>query len=124
MKKTPTANHQEKPAAGPSGAWELRLYVAGSTPKSLSAFRNIEQLCEEHLAGRYHIEVINLLKHPQLAQIDQILAVPTLVRKRPSPTLKIIGTLSNTERVLGALDIRPHDADPSAARKGEKLHVW
>jgi circadian clock protein KaiB len=123
MKKKLTASHKVKPAAEASGAWELRLYVAGSTPKSLSAFRNIEQLCEEHLAGRYHIEVIDLMKHPQLAQTDQILAVPTLVRKRPSPTRKIIGTLSNTDRVLGALDIRPRDADPSAARKGEKLYV-
>jgi circadian clock protein KaiB len=123
MKKTSTASSKAKPAADASGAWELRLYVAGSTPKSLSAFRNIEQLCEEHLAGRYHIEVINLLKNPQLAQIDQILAVPTLVRNRPTPSRKIIGTLSNTERVLVALDILSHDADPFATRKGEKLHV-
>ncbi|MEY2494166.1 MAG: circadian clock protein KaiB [Verrucomicrobiota bacterium] len=123
MEKTSTPSHKMKPAATASWAWELRLYVAGPTPKSLSAFRNIEQLCEEHLAGNYHIEVIDLMKHPQLAQTDQILAVPTLVRKRPSPTRKIIGTLSNTERVLGALDIRPRDADPFAARKGEKLHV-
>jgi circadian clock protein KaiB len=123
VKKTPTASHKVKSTAAASGVWELRLYVAGPTPKSLSAFRNIEQLCEEHLAGRYHIEVINLLKNPQLAQIDQILAVPTLVRNRPTPTRKIIGTLSNTERVLRALDILSHDADPFATRKGEKLHV-
>jgi circadian clock protein KaiB len=102
--------------------WELRLYVAGPTPKSLAAFRNIEQLCEEHLAGRYHIEVIDLMKDPQLAQTDQILAVPTLVRKRPSPVRKIIGTLANTERVLAGLELRPHDADPFAGRKGDK-HV-
>jgi circadian clock protein KaiB len=100
----------------------LRLYVAGPTPKSVAAFRNIEQLCEEHLAGRYHIEVIDLMKNPQLAQSDQILAVPTLVRKLPAPIRKIIGTLSDTERVLGGLDLRPHEADPFAARKGEK-HV-
>jgi circadian clock protein KaiB len=89
----------------PTWAWELRLYVAGPTPKSVTAFRNIEQLCEEHLAGQYQIEVIDLMKHPQRAQSDQILAVPTLVRKRPAPVRKIIGTLSNTERVLAGLDL-------------------
>ena len=123
MKKTSAASSKGKPAADASGAWELRLYVAGSTPKSLSAFRNIEQLCEEHLAGRYHIEVVNLLKDPHLAQADQILAVPTLVRNRPAPSRKIIGTLSNTERVLVALDILSRDGDLFSARKGEKLHV-
>jgi circadian clock protein KaiB len=123
VKKTPSAFHKVKPTAAAPWAWELRLYVAGPTPKSVAAFRNIEQLCEEHLAGLYHIEVIDLMKNPQLAQTDQIVAVPTLVRNRPAPTRKIIGTLSNTERVLGALDIRPHDADPFAARKGEKHHV-
>jgi circadian clock protein KaiB len=122
MKKTPTASAKVKPAAARSWTWELRLYVAGATPKSVAAFRNIEQLCEQHLAGLYHIEVIDLMKNPQLAQTDQIVAVPTLVRNRPSPTRKIIGTLSNTDRVLGALDIRPDNADPFAARNGEK-HV-
>ena len=122
MKKKPTAFPKVKPTAARTWAWELRLYVAGPTPKSLSAFRNIEQLCEEHLAGNYHIEVIDLMKNPHLAQTDQILAVPTLVRNRPAPTRKIIGTLSNTERVLGALDIRPHAADPFAGRNGAK-HV-
>jgi circadian clock protein KaiB len=122
MKKTPTASRKVKPAAARPWAWELRLYVAGGTPKSVAAFRNIEQLCEQHLAGLYHIEVIDLMKNPQLAQTDQIVAVPTLVRNRPSPTRKIIGTLSNTERVLGALDIRPHEADPFAVRNGEQ-HV-
>jgi circadian clock protein KaiB len=120
--KTPAASGKAKPTAAAARAWELRLYVAGPTPKSVAAFRNIEQLCEEHLAGRYHIEVIDLMKDPQLAQSDQILAVPTLVRKRPSPTRKIIGALSNTERVLSALDLRPHDADLFATRKGGK-HV-
>ena len=104
MKKTPTASHKAK-ATGKPWAWELRLYIAGRTPKSVTAFRNIEQLCEEHLAGLYQIEVIDLMKNPQLAQTDQIVAVPTLVRNRPSPTRKIIGTLSNSERVLGALEI-------------------
>jgi len=122
MKKTPTAFQKVKATAAASWAWELRLYVAGATPKSVAAFRNIELLCEQHLAGLYRIEVIDLMKNPQLAQIDQIVAVPTLVRNRPSPTRKIIGTLSNTERVLGALDIRPHDEEPFATRNGEK-HV-
>ena len=122
MKKTPTASANVKSTAARPWSWELRLYVAGPTPKSVAAFRNIEQLCEQHLAGLYHIEVIDLMKNPELAQTDQIVAVPTLVRNRPSPTRKIIGTLSNTERVLGALDIRPHDADPFATRNGEQ-HV-
>ena len=122
MKKTPTASPKVKQNAAEPWAWELRLYVAGATPKSVAAFRNIELLCDQHLAGLYHIEVIDLMKNPQLAQTDQIVAVPTLVRNRPSPTRKIIGTLSNTARVLGALDIRPHGAEPFAARNGEK-HV-
>ena len=89
------------------GAWELRLYVAGQTPRAVAAFANLKKICEEHLAGKYHIEVIDLLKNPQLAQGDQILAVPTLVRKLPEPVRKIIGDLSNTERVLVGLDLRP-----------------
>lgn len=89
--------------------WELRLYVAGQTPKSLAAFANLKRFCEEHLAGRYRIEVIDLLEHPQLARGDQIFAVPTLVRKLPEPLRKIIGDLSNTEKVLVGLDIRPGD---------------
>ena len=87
--------------------WILRLYVAGQTPKSLAAFANLKQLCEEHLAGKYRIEVIDLLEHPQLAKGDQIFAVPTLVRRLPPPLRKIIGDLSNTEKVLVGLDIRP-----------------
>jgi circadian clock protein KaiB len=86
--------------------WELRLYVAGQTPKSLAAFANLKKICEEHMAGQYEIEVIDLLKQPQLAGGDQILAIPTLVRKLPEPIKKIIGDLSNTERVLVGLDIR------------------
>jgi len=93
--------------AEPVGRWELRLYVAGQTSKSLAAFANLKRLCEEHLPERYVIEVIDLLKTPQLAQDDQILAVPTLVRKLPFPIRKIIGDLSNTERVLVGLDLRP-----------------
>ncbi|HEX2989216.1 MAG TPA: circadian clock KaiB family protein [Anaerolineales bacterium] len=91
---------------GPEKEWELRLYVAGQTPKSLAAFANLKKICEEHLAGEYHIEIIDLLKQPQLASGDQILAIPTLVRKLPAPIRKIIGDLSNTERVLVGLDIR------------------
>jgi circadian clock protein KaiB len=91
---------------GSKKAWELRLYVAGQTPKSLAAFANLKKICEEHLAGQYEIEVIDLLKEPQLASGDQILAIPTLVRKLPSPIRKIIGDLSNTERVLVGLNLR------------------
>ncbi|MDO7877635.1 circadian clock KaiB family protein [Hymenobacter sp. ASUV-10] len=87
--------------------WELRLYVAGQTTKSITALANLKKYCEEHLKGRYQIEVIDLLKHPQLAEGDQILAIPTLVRKVPEPIRKIIGDLSNEERVLVGLDIRP-----------------
>jgi circadian clock protein KaiB len=89
--------------------WELRLYVAGQTPKSLAAFANLKKICEEHLEGKYRIEVIDLLKNPQLASGDQIFAIPTLVRNLPEPIKKIIGDLSNTERVLVGLDLRPAD---------------
>jgi circadian clock protein KaiB len=86
--------------------WNLRLYVAGQTPKSITAFANLKKICDEHLAGKYRIEVIDLLKNPQLAKGDQIIAIPTLVRKLPEPLKKIIGDLANTERVLVGLDIR------------------
>ena len=86
--------------------FELRLYVAGQTPKAVRAFANLRKLCEEHLAGRYSIEVIDLLENPQLGAGDQILALPTLVRRLPTPIKKIIGDLSNTERVLVGLDLR------------------
>ena len=118
-RKTRLIPHKAKPAPAPEH-WDLRLYVAGPSPKSVTAFRNLQQLCEEHLAGRYHIEVIDLTKNPQLAQIDQILAVPTLVRKMPAPIRKIIGTLSNSEKVVIGLDLRPLDANPFAAGKGEE----
>jgi circadian clock protein KaiB len=87
--------------------WELRLYVAGQTPKSLAAFANLKKICEEHLAGKYRIEIIDLLENPTLAKGDQILAIPTLVRRLPEPVRKIIGDLSNTARVLVGLDLRP-----------------
>ena len=91
----------------PDNPWRLRLYVAGQSPKCLTAFANLKKLCEEHLPGCYEIEIIDLLERPQLAQGDQILALPTLVRKLPEPVRKIIGDLSNTERVLVGLDLRP-----------------
>jgi circadian clock protein KaiB len=104
----------KKPAADPSrpvraakAEWQLRLYVAGQTAKSAAALKNLQQLCETHLAGRYAIEVIDLLVNPKLAAGDQILAVPTLVRKFPEPIRKIIGDLSNAERVLVGLDVKP-----------------
>ncbi len=110
---------EEKPAAEATQIqWELRLYVAGPTPKSIAAFRSLENLCEEHLAGRYHISVIDLMKNPQLAKGDQILAVPTVVRNLPSPMRKVIGNLSNTERVLVGLDLRACDGDPFAQQNG------
>lgn len=89
------------------GSYNLRLYVAGQTPKSVAALINLKKICEDHLAGRYRIEVIDLMQHPQLAAGDQILAVPTLVRRLPAPLKRIIGNLSDTERVLVGLDLRP-----------------
>ena len=91
-------------SAGPT--YQLRLYIAGQTPKSLLALTNLKRICETHLSGRYEVEIIDLLQNPQLASGDQILAVPTLVRRLPEPITKIIGDLSNTERVLVGLDLR------------------
>jgi circadian clock protein KaiB len=94
-------------AVNQADKWELRLYVAGPTPRSLAAFANLKKLCEEHLAGRYNIEVVDLLKHPQLAAGDQIIAIPTLVRKLPQPLRKIVGDLRDSERTLVGLQLRP-----------------
>ncbi len=105
--KTKAAGRSWKNAKPAAHTWELRLYVAGQTPKSLAAFANLKKICEEHLQDKYHIEVVDLLKNPQLAGGDQILAIPTLVRKLPPPIKKIIGDLSNTLRVLVGLDLRP-----------------
>ena len=105
--KRKAAGGPRKNAKPKKDIWALRLYVAGQTPKSLAAFANLKKICEEHLKGKYHIEVIDLLKNPQLASGDQILAIPTLVRKLPPPIKKIIGDLSNTLRVLVGLDVRP-----------------
>ncbi|MCF8081645.1 MAG: circadian clock KaiB family protein [Deltaproteobacteria bacterium] len=87
--------------------WELRLYVAGQTPNCVKAFSNLRKICEEHLKGRYTIEVIDLLENPQLAKGDQITAIPTLIRRLPPPITKIVGNLSKTERVLVGLDLKP-----------------
>ena len=103
--KTPAQRRQRNRRKSP--VWQLRLYVAGQTPKSIRAFANLKALCEEYLKGSYQIEVIDLLEHPQLARGDQIIAIPTLVRKLPPPVRKIIGDLSSTERVLVGLDVRP-----------------
>jgi circadian clock protein KaiB len=98
-------------AAGGTSAetesWQLRLYVAGQSPKSIAAYANLKRFCEEHLAGRYQIELIDLLKQPQLAAGDQIVAIPTLVRRLPEPLRRIVGDLSSTERTLVGLQLRP-----------------
>lgn len=93
----------------------LRLYITDGTPQSLTALRNLRELCEVHLTGRYDIEVIDLLKNPERAQDDQIVAVPTLVREMPTPIRKFIGSLSNTQRILVDFDLRPNKPDPDAA---------
>jgi circadian clock protein KaiB len=94
----------------PGERWDLRLYVAGQTDKSIRAIKNLQRICSDHLEGRYSIEVIDLLVQPQLAEGDQILAIPTLVRRLPEPMKRIIGDLSNEDRVLVGLDIRPRAA--------------
>jgi len=108
---TVMAAKAKKKAGSPE--WQLRLYVAGQTPKSVTALDNLRRLCESHLAGRYEIEVIDLLVNPTLAAGDQILAVPTLVRKFPEPIRKIIGDLSNEGKVLVGLDVQPIGKVPS-----------
>ena len=115
--KTKTRARPRNPAGKPAGkqrvqkskVWKLRLYVAGQSPKSILAFANLKKLCEAHLKGRYQIEVIDLLENPQMARGDQIVAVPTLVRKLPEPVRKIIGDLSNSQRALVGLDLRKAD---------------
>lgn len=106
--KKASSQKSKKAAAenGYAGLVELRLYVAGQTPKSLAALANLKKICEEHLTGRYKLHVIDLVKTPQLAQGDQILAIPTLVRKLPSPIRRIIGDLSDLEKVLVGLNLR------------------
>ncbi len=110
-RKTSKRKDREPKSGRERKAWELRLYVAGNTPKSIKAFDNLRSICEEYLKGQYHIEVIDLLRNPQLAKGDQILAIPTLVRSLPPPLKKIIGDLSNTVRVLVGLNLRPRSGD-------------
>lgn len=105
MKRTKGKNGDEKPTG--SDFWNLRLYIVDETSRSVAALHNLQKVCDEHLTGKYHVEVIDLLKNPQLAAGDQILAVPTLVRRLPLPLKKIIGDLSDTQRVLVGLDLRP-----------------
>ncbi len=102
-----TAVRQSTPPRGGEERWELRLYVAGQTPRSIEAFAHLERICEEHLQGRYSIEVIDLIKNPTLAVGDQIIAIPTVVRRLPAPMKKIIGDLSNMERVIVGLNLTP-----------------
>jgi circadian clock protein KaiB len=106
-KRPKSTNGRPQDVSEERSRWNLRLYVAGQTPRSVTAFRNLKEICEEYLKGQYHIEVVDLMENPTLARGDQILAVPTLVRKLPQPIRKIIGDLSNTERVLVGLDIQP-----------------
>src|SRR5262245_28324100 len=95
--------------AGSGEFWDLRLYIAGQTPKCIAALSNLRRFCEEHLGGKYRLEVVDLIQNPGLARNDQSLAIPTLIRKFPEPMKKIIGDLSNTERVLVGLDVRPRE---------------
>jgi circadian clock protein KaiB len=108
--KMPTTSKRATGKAVAIPKWDLTLYVAGQTAKSLLAFANLKRICEEHLAGEYRIEIVDLLQNPQLAKGDQIFALPTLVRKLPEPVRKIIGDLSNTERVLVGLDLQPRQS--------------
>ncbi len=109
--KAPRRIRKSSPKSRPSGPaprpplWKLRLYIAGQTPRSLTAFANLQRLCEEHLAGRHEIEVIDLVKSPELGKSDQIIALPTLVRKVPEPVKRLVGDLSNSERVLFGIDL-------------------
>ncbi len=107
MSKPGPARRQQAEEIDPDQNWELRLYVAGQTPKSVAAFTNLKKLCETYLAGKYKIEVIDLVKNPQLAAGDQIVAIPTLVRALPQPLRRIVGDLRNTERTLVGLNLRP-----------------
>ena len=114
LTKPKPASMKPPKAAADQAVWDLRLYIAGRTPKSVAAFANLKKICEQHLMGRYQIHVIDLLKQPQLAKDDQILAIPTLVRMLPAPMKKIIGNLSDTERVLVGFDLRPRVLEEAA----------
>jgi circadian clock protein KaiB len=120
MKETTKPRITKALAIVPPPEWDLRLYVAGPSAKSVAAVRNLEKLCDTHLAGRYHIAVIDLLKTPQLAQGQQILALPALVRHLPSPIRKVVGDLSNEEQVLVGLDLQIRAAMPLPIKNGKK----
>lgn len=107
MRRTKARHLPARRVRAPREAWNLRLYIAGETSRSLAALTNLQKICDEHLAGQYRVEVVDLLKNPQLAMGDQIVAVPTLVRRLPPPLKRIIGDLSNSEQVLVGLDLRP-----------------
>lgn len=100
-------NPRQGEATRNTSLWELRLYIAGQTPKSLAAIANLRRICDDHLAGRYRVEVIDLLETPELAEGDQIIAIPTLVRTLPEPIRRVIGDLSNTEKALVGLQLKP-----------------
>jgi circadian clock protein KaiB len=112
---TPDDAVTETAGAPDAGTWQLRLYVAGPTANCVKAFANLKRICDENLAGRYQLEVIDLLKNPRLAAGDEIVAIPTLVRRLPTPVRKIIGDLSNTERVLVGLQLRPKERAATTA---------
>ncbi len=115
---------QPPPASCAPGEYRLQLYVAGPTPRSIAALRNLEELCALHLPGRHHIEIIDLMQNPHLAKADNILAVPTLVRSLPGPMRKIVGNLANTARVITGLDLcADGGADPFAPRRKKEAHV-
>jgi circadian clock protein KaiB len=117
--KTRATKTRAKALSPGTAEWDLRLYVAGASTKSVAAVRNLERLCEQHLAGRYHIDVIDLVKTPQLAQGDQIVALPALVRHLPAPIRKVFGDLSDTERVIVGLDLRARATGASAPERNE-----
>jgi circadian clock protein KaiB len=106
MKNKPVEKKKSAKLAPVEEVWILKLYVAGQTPKSIAAFANLKNICEEYLAGKYQIEIVDLVKNPMLAKGDQILAIPTVVRQLPPPVKKLIGDLANTQRVLVGLDIK------------------
>jgi circadian clock protein KaiB len=118
MRKTRTGADSAFRRPGKEAVWEFRLYVAGQTPRSVAAIENLENLCRKHLHGKYHIEIVDLAEHPELARSDQIVAIPTLVRKLPEPIRRIIGDLSNTERVLVSLQVRQAgDGEPASGAR-------
>lgn len=117
MNASPTPSAVSQDEAARAHRWELRLYVAGQTPKSVAAFANLKRLCEQHLQGQYRVEVVDLLEHPQLAKGDQIVAVPTLIRRLPPPLKRIIGDLSNEEKVLVGLNLTPADPRSSSPKQ-------